>query len=157
MNHAITWGELLKILAIGIGILVALFGVATLAGSMMSDDPSAADDGSKQGCTLTIVGLVIIIGAALLLAACNEHPQALGERIVEKDIPVAVQPIKASDIPPTPPALGPRPPTAQQAADAAFAAHCRDVAFIIRAVPLLLLSAGLAPAQAPSYPECEKH
>jgi hypothetical protein len=100
--------------------------------------------------------LRIIAGIALLLAACADHPQALGERIVEKDIPVAVQPIKAADIPPTPPALGPRPPSAQQAADAAFAAHCRDVAFIIRAVPLLLLSAGLPPVQAQVYPECAK-
>jgi hypothetical protein len=69
---------------------------------------------------------------------------------------VAVQPIKPTDIPPLPDPLGARPPSAQQAADAAFAAHCRDVAFIIKAFPLLLVSAGLAPAQAPLYPECEK-
>jgi hypothetical protein len=92
---------------------------------------------------------------ALALAACATAP--VQTRTVTVDVPVATQPIRPADIPATPPPLGPRPPTAQQAADAAFAAHCRDVAFIIRAVPLLLVSAGLPPAQAPDYPECRKH
>lgn len=100
---------------------------------------------------------ILIIGLALLLAACGEHPQALGERIIEKDIPVAVQPIKPADIPPLPPPLGPRPPSAPQAADAAFAGYCRAISFIIRAFPLLRVSAGLPAAQAGPYPECKEH
>lgn len=98
----------------------------------------------------------LIMLAALALSACATTNGVETTKIVEKIVPVAVQPIKASDIPALPAPLGSRPPSAQQAADAAFAAHCRDVAWIIKAVPLLLVSAGLPPAQAPLYPECEK-
>lgn len=98
----------------------------------------------------------LIIFAALALDACAATKGVETTKIVEKLVPVAIQPIKESDIPPLPAPLGPRPPSAQQAADAAFAAHCRDIAWIIKSFPLLLTSAGLAPAQAPLYPECEK-
>jgi hypothetical protein len=100
----------------------------------------------------------IIILAALALSACATRPPSEPEiRTVEIGKPVAVQPIKPSDIPTAPPPLGPRPPTLQQTADAAFAGHCRDVSWIIKVFPLLQVSAGLPPAQAPDYPECRKH
>lgn len=93
--------------------------------------------------------------STLALAACAT-PQVPKDRIVEVDKPVAIQPITKDQIPALPPPIGPRPPTAQQAADAAFAAHCADVAWIIRAFPLLEISAGLAPSPAQRFPECEK-
>jgi hypothetical protein len=98
----------------------------------------------------------LIMFAALALSACETTRGIETTKIVEKVVPVAVQPIRPDQIPALPPPLGARPPSAPQAADAAFAAHCRDVAFIIKAMPLLLVSAGLAPAQAPSFPECER-
>lgn len=106
---------------------------------------------------ITTIGLLAAFAFLSLLSACAETPRAIvQDKIVTETVPVAVQPIKPADIPVPPPALGPRPPSAQQAADAAFAAHCRDVAFVIDAFPLLRLSAGLPPAQAPDYPECTK-
>lgn len=91
------------------------------------------------------------------LTACATPNAVVETKIVKEEIPVATSPIKPSDIPPAPPALGPRPPTAQQAADVAAAGHCRDVAWIIQVFPLLRVSAGLPPEQAPDYPECDRH
>jgi len=71
-------------------------------------------------------------------------------------VPVAVQPIKPSDIPTPPLPLGPRPSNLAAAADVLLADHCAAVAYIIRAAPLLNVSAGLPASQAPRYPECEK-
>jgi hypothetical protein len=102
-----------------------------------------------------IAEALVIFGGLLLSASCTTT-QVPKDRIVEVDKPVAVQPITKEQIPALPPPLGPRPPTASQAADAAFAAHCADVAWIIRAFPLLEISAGLAPTPAPRFPECEK-
>lgn len=104
------------------------------------------------GALLRMAGLIAI---ASLLMACSTTPQIRVET-VETKVPVAVQPIRPSDVPAPPPALGPRPKTVSQAADAAFAGWCAAVAYIVRAVPLLSVSAGLPPAQAPDYPECRK-
>lgn len=101
-----------------------------------------------------IVGLALLAGILGLLG-CSHGPQQVRVETIETKVPVAVQPIKPSDIPTPPPPLGPRPPTAQQAADAAFAGWCAAVAYIVRSVPLLSVSAGLPAAQAPRYPECE--
>jgi hypothetical protein len=90
----------------------------------------------------------------LLLSGCASTAP-VQDRIVEVKIPVAVQPIKATDIPPVPPPLGPRPPTLRQSADKALAGWCEAVSYIVRADPLLRISAGGRPAPLPKYPECE--
>lgn len=96
----------------------------------------------------------IIILAFLLLAACSSAPVRI--QTVETKIPVAVQPIKPSDIPPLPGQLGPRPKDARDALSVALAGRCDAIAFVIRAWPLLMVAAGLPPMQAPIYPECRK-
>lgn len=96
--------------------------------------------------------------AMALLSACAGDPRAIVQtQIVKEAVPIAVQPIKPADVPNPPAPLGRRPPSAQQAADLAFSGWCSAVAYIIRAYPLLRLSAGEPPAQAPDYPECRKH
>lgn len=100
---------------------------------------------------------LIIFAALAALSACAATNGVQTTKIVEKDVPVAVQPIKPSDVPSPPAPLGKRPPSAQQAADAAFSGYCAAIAYIIRAAPLLAVSAGLPPIQAPIYPECEQH
>lgn len=96
----------------------------------------------------------ILIAAALLLAACQSGPTRI--ETVEVKIPIAVQPIKPEDVPQAPGSLGPRPPTLPQAADRALAGWCEAVAYILKAQPLLQLSAGLPPVELGKYPECEK-
>jgi hypothetical protein len=155
MNHAITAGEIVGIIGAMTGLFLAAVGADAMFGRK-SGSPEEAAQSEESGCGLLTVGIVVLV-VTLMLSACAGHPAVPADRIVVEKVPVAIMPIKPSDIPATPPPLGPRPPTAQQAADAAFAAHCRDVAFIIRAVPLLLLSAGLPPVQAPDFPECAKH
>lgn len=102
---------------------------------------------------------IIILQLTLALAACGDNtpPQIPSDRIVYVDKVVPVQPINPSDIPPLPPQLGPRPSNAKDAADVALAGRCDAIAFVIRAWPLLLVSAGQPAAQAPTYPECTKH
>jgi hypothetical protein len=98
---------------------------------------------------------ILALSAMLALSACQHAPEARVQT-VEVKVPVAVQPITKDQIPALPRALGPRPGNASDAADVALAGRCEAIAFVIRAYPLLLLSAGLPPAQAPKYPECEK-
>jgi hypothetical protein len=98
----------------------------------------------------------LIVAAAVLLSGClgrGQHVQPV--KIVEVDKAVAIQPITKDQIPPLPAQLGKRPNDARQAADMALAGRCDAIAFVIKAYPLLLQSAGLAPAQAPDYPECK--
>lgn len=153
MNHAVTLGDLLRALGGIAGGLAILIGALIFMGGAMSDAPQEGNESAEKGCASAVIGLILII---LMLAACATAPP-VQTKIVEVDKPVAAHPIQPSDIPATPPPLGPRPADARDAADAAFAAHCRDVAFVIRAFPLLLAGAGLPPAQAPAYPECRKH
>jgi hypothetical protein len=101
---------------------------------------------------------ILVIGLALSLSGCfGGHPQVPSDRIVVEKVPVATQPITKDQIPLLPGQLGKRPPDARQAADQALAGRCDAIAFVIRAYPLLLLSAGLPPAQVPDYPECRNH
>jgi hypothetical protein len=51
--------------------------------------------------------------------------------------------------------LGPRPSSLSAAADALFAQVCKLEAYVLRADPLLRVSAGEKPAELPKYPECE--
>jgi hypothetical protein len=64
MNHAITVGGLLLSLGGLVGFLIAGFGaLATFAGGM-SDDVSAGEDASRQGCFFLALGLVLM-GASI--------------------------------------------------------------------------------------------
>lgn len=98
----------------------------------------------------------VAICLCCMVAACQHAPEARIETVTVQ-VPVAVQPIKPADVPTPPPPLGPRPASASQAADAAFAGYCSAIAYVIRAVPLLAVSAGLPPVQAPDYKECAKN
>lgn len=89
------------------------------------------------------------------ISACgDQHPATPADRVVTVEKPVAVQPITKDQLPALPPPLGPIPQDANAAALQALAARCEAIAFVIKAWPLLLVSAGLLPAQAPIYPEC---
>lgn len=96
----------------------------------------------------------LIILIALSLTACTHAPVAKVQT-VEVKVPVAM--LTRDQLPALPPQLGPRPPDARDGEAVALAGRCEAIAFVIRAWPLLLLSAGLPPAQAPDYPECDKH
>lgn len=99
--------------------------------------------------------ILILIGLALTLSACAGAPQTRVET-VEVKIPVAIQPIKPEQVPAVPAPLGKRPPTVQQAADAALAKVCEFVGYALKADPLLRLSAGEKPLELALYPECQK-
>lgn len=90
----------------------------------------------------------------LLLTAC-------GGTVVEKEIqtvPVAVkvQPIKVTDIPPPVTPLPARPRSDAAASDLLLAKVCELYAYMVRAHPLLLLSAGAEQSGVPVYPECRE-
>lgn len=91
---------------------------------------------------------------ALLLAAC----QTPATRTVTKEvfIPVATKPIKVADVPTPVGPLPPRPKQLQAAADILLSWHCRMVAYMYRADPLLRISAGLPARDLPAYPECDR-
>lgn len=93
--------------------------------------------------------------AFVMLNACKGHVE-VGPKIVHDTVPVAVQPIKAEEVPTPPAPLPKRPDTLSQTADMLLASWCRAVAYIVRAHPLLRVSAGLPPADLPAYPECKK-
>jgi hypothetical protein len=97
------------------------------------------------------VGLNLV--AALTLAACATP--ATRTETVEVKVPVAVQPITPAQVPTPPAPLGPRPSSLSAAADALFAQVCKLEAYVLRADPLLRVSAGQKPAELPKYPECE--
>jgi hypothetical protein len=92
--------------------------------------------------------------AALLLAACQTP--AVHDRVVPISVPIAVQPIKPSDVPVLPAPLPKRPADARQALDLALAQVCAFVAYGLKADPLLRVSAGLPPLEPQRYPECER-
>lgn len=156
MNHVITVGDLLRVLAYIFGAVVVVVGLIIFASGALANPETGESDGPtcSRGARVLAVGIAII--AALLLTGCGTTA-AIQTRTVQVDVPVAVHPIDPKKIPIPPPPLGPRPETAPQAADKAFSGWCAAVAYIIRAVPLLDAGAGLAPSQAPDYPECRKH
>lgn len=102
---------------------------------------------------MTYRSLQVATGA-LLLAACSTP----ATRTVTKEVlvPVATHPVKAGDVPSPPAPLGPRPKSLSAAADVLLADHCRWVAFALKAMPLLQVSAGVAVTPLASYPECER-
>lgn len=93
---------------------------------------------------------------SLLLAACST-PTVTRTETVEVKIPVAVQPIRADQVPAVPAPLPPRSGNLSADADTLLAKLCELAGYAIRADPLLRLSAGLPPAPPPRFPACEKH
>lgn len=106
----------------------------------------------------TLLGVGLNLAAALTLAACATAAEKapVQDRIVYVDRPVATQPIKPEQVPPIVQPLGPRPPTIPQAADRALAGFCEAIAYVLKADPLLMISAGQPPRQLPGYPECDR-
>jgi hypothetical protein len=92
--------------------------------------------------------------APLALAACST-PTVTKIQTVTVDVPVAVQPITAAQVPVPPAPLGKRPADARDALDVALGKVCEWIGYGLRADPLLRLSAGEKP-QALEYPECRK-
>lgn len=152
MNHAITVRDFLGVLLGMAGLIVAGWGFLEYMAGAMSDAPAEGDDMGKSGCMTFVIGVVLVVVAGLLSACASTPP--VETKTITVDVPVAVQPITPSQIPTPPAPLGKRPPTLPQAADALFAQVCSLEAYVMRAVPLLSVSAGLPPAQAPVYPEC---
>lgn len=96
---------------------------------------------------------VCAISALLLLVGCSTP--ATRTETVEVKIPVATKPLKPEQIPTAPAPLGPRPQSLSAAADVLLADHCAWVAFGLKAMPLLQLSAGISQQPLPTYKECE--
>lgn len=89
----------------------------------------------------------------LALAACSTPPAK--DRVVEVVKPVAVQPIRPEQVPTLPSPLPPRPESLSAAADVLLGRWCEAVAYMLRADPLLRVSAGQQPGEPPIFPECE--
>lgn len=100
----------------------------------------------------------LLLFAVLACASCAHHPNIqYVDRVVEVDKPVAVQPIKSTDVPAVPAPLGPRPATVPQQKAALLSKVCEFVAYALQADPLLRVSAGLPQQALPDFPECDKH
>lgn len=89
-----------------------------------------------------------------VLAACQSGP--IRDRIVTVSVPIATHPVKASDVPKLPAPLPKRPANVSSALDLALSKWCEGVAYMLRADPLLRVSAGLPPLEPPKFPECER-
>jgi len=101
------------------------------------------------------VALLLICLGALCLSACSAPATKTVVQTVS--VPVAVQPIKAAQVPTPPAPLGPRPQSLSAAADALLSKVCELEAYVLRADPLLRVSAGEPQQALPKYPECERH
>lgn len=96
--------------------------------------------------------LVPFIVAAALTACATPATRTVTQEV---RVPVATQPLKPEQVPTPPAPLGPRPQSLSAAADVLLAAHCEFVAYVLKADPLLRISAGLPPKELPPFPECE--
>jgi hypothetical protein len=90
---------------------------------------------------------------ALVMSSCSTP--AIRDRIVEVDKPIAVQPIRPADVPAPPAPLPPRPKELSAAADVLLSKWCAAVAYMLKADPLLRVSAGMPQKALERYPECE--
>jgi hypothetical protein len=104
-------------------------------------------------CAVGLLGVALV--PTLALTACAHAP--VGPKVVEVVKPVAVNPITPAQVPTPPAPLPPRPASLSQAADTLLGRWCEAVAYMLRADPLLRLSAGEKATGLPAYPECEKH
>src|SRR5690348_11015808 len=92
----------------------------------------------------------LLISTALLLTASSCSTPAVKTETVEVKVPVATHPVAAADLPTLPAPLPKRPADARAALDVALAQVCRFVSYALKADPLLRLSAGLPPQEAPA-------
>jgi hypothetical protein len=150
MNHAITIGELLRFIGGGVGILLLLVGALALFAGGMSDAPEAGDESSKTGCIIGAAGIVLVV---IALAACSTP--AVKTETVEVKVPVATTPLKPAQIPTPPAPLPKRPDSLSAAADILLSKVCELEGYVLKADPLLRVSAGLPQQALPKYPECE--
>jgi hypothetical protein len=88
------------------------------------------------------------------LAGCET---TVKERVVEVKVPVAVQPIHPDQLPAPVAPLGPRPSSLSAATDILMSHWCAAVGYMIKADPLLRISAGMKQEALQQYPECEAH
>ena len=102
---------------------------------------------------MSVSRFLIVAATVAFLAACSTPATKI--QTVEVKVPVAVQPIKPADVPKAPAPLPKRPQSLSAAADLLLSDHCAWVAFGLKAMPLLQVSAGLPPIEIPKYPECE--
>ncbi|HVL29541.1 MAG TPA: hypothetical protein VM326_02325 [Sphingomicrobium sp.] len=100
--------------------------------------------------------MILAAIVALALAGCATRPAVVDERFTEVKVPVAVQPVRPEQVPEPPAPLPKRPDSLPAAADVLLAKWCEAVAYLLRADPLLRISAGQAPTAAQIYPECER-
>lgn len=91
--------------------------------------------------------------ASIALSACSTP--AIKDRIVEVAKPVAVRPIQVADVPTPPSPLPPRPAQLSAAADLLLSKWCAAVSYMVKADPLLRVSAGMPQKALERYPECE--
>lgn len=89
----------------------------------------------------------------LALASCATP--AVKTVTVEVKVPVAIQPITPAQIPVAPAPLPKRPDSLSAAADILLSQVCQLESYVLKADPLLRLSAGEKPQALPAYPECE--
>lgn len=90
----------------------------------------------------------------LALTACQTPATKI--ETVEVKVPVAVQPITPAQVPAPPAPLPKRPESLSAAADVLLSKVCELEAYVLRADPLLRVSAGEPQQALPTYPECER-
>lgn len=64
MSHTITVGGLLLVLAIIVGLAFSAVGALMIFAGGMSDAPAAGDSASRQGCFVSAIGVVLLVGGA---------------------------------------------------------------------------------------------
>jgi len=97
---------------------------------------------------------IAIIILAFVQFGCAGTPP-IKDRVVEIKVPVSTPLLTPAQVPAVPAPLGPRPQSLSAAADTLLAKVCELEAYVLRADPLLRVSAGEKPSEAAVYPECE--
>lgn len=117
------------------------------------ENGDVAMESNRHGPLAIIAALLFITAVIIALTACQTP--ATRTETVEVKVPVAVQPIKPADVPTPPAPLPKRPSSLSAAADVLLSKVCELESYVLRADPLLRVSAGLPPQELPKYPECE--
>lgn len=96
----------------------------------------------------------LILAGLVTLSACQTRP-IVKDRVTEVNMAVAVQPVRADQLPVPVAALPPRPASDAAAADLLLAKVCALYGYMLLADPLLTLSAGVPARVLPRFKECE--
>lgn len=99
---------------------------------------------------------ILTLSAMLAIGLTGCATPAVKLQTVEVKVPVATPMLKPDQVPAPPAPLGPRPQSLSAAADALLAKVCQLEAYVIRADPLLRISAGEDARALPKFPECER-